>query len=100
LGTIQADGTEQTVFETSETGEFSGYVDLANMVGGNTTTIRVYFKVKGGGTYRKFDEVAYSGVQSKPAIHIPPLQGAYGFKVTLQQSAPTYQTYDYCFFKR
>ena len=100
MGTITANGTEQTLFESSETGEFSGYVDLANMQAGDTTNIRVYFKIKSGGAYRKFDDVQYSDAQSKPAIHVPPLQSCYGFKVTLQQSAGSYRDYDYVFFKR
>lgn len=100
MGTVTANGTEQILFESSETGEFSGYVDLANMVGGDVTTLRMYFKIKSGGTYRKFEDAEYTGAQSKPAIHISPMQSAYGYKFTLQQSVGEYKSYDYVFFKR
>ena len=100
MGTLQADGTEQTVFSSTETGEFSGYVDLSNMVTDDEVTLRCYIRIKSGGEYRKWDEEDYVDAQAKPALHFTPLQSSYGYKVTLEQTAGTYREFDWVFFKR
>jgi hypothetical protein len=100
VATLTADGTEQTVIESSVIGEIEGWIDLANMASGDTVTIKVYVKMKSGGTYRLYDSTTYSGAQTNPAIHVVKLSAKYGFKVTFQQTAGLYRTFDYNFFKR
>lgn len=100
MGTLTADGTEQTVFESDEVGEFSGYVDLANMVAGDEVTVRVYIKIKSDGDYRKWKGYTFNDAQDESALRMPPLQCSYGYKATLQQIEGTYRTFDYTFFKR
>jgi hypothetical protein len=98
-GTLTADGTEQTVFETTEKGVFEGWIDLSNMASGDTTTINIYVKAKTDGTYRLYDSMTYSGAQPSPALHIIDIS-AKGFKITLQQTAGIYRAYDYQIFRR
>jgi hypothetical protein len=98
-GTLTANGTEQTVFETAEKGAFEGWIDLANMASGDTTVVNIYVKTKTDGAYRLYDSASYSGAQAAPALHIIDV-AAKGFKVTLRQTAGTYRTYDYQIFRR
>jgi hypothetical protein len=100
VDTLTADGTEQTVIESTSIGEIEGWIDLANMALGDTVTIKMYAKMKSGGTYRQYDLTTYTGAQTNPAIHSVKLPAKYGYKVTLQQTAGINKTYDYNFFKR
>jgi hypothetical protein len=100
VGTLTADGTEQTIVESNVTGEIEGWIDLANMALGDSVTIKIYVKMKLNGSYRLYDSTTYSDVQTYPAIHIVKVPSKYGFKVTLQQTAGTYKNFDYNFFRR
>ncbi len=94
-GTLTADGTEQIVRAYTGTGKLHVYIDLFNMAAPDTTTIRQFMMIKTAGTYRKFAEEIYSGVQALPLLHILMRPGKFGVKITLQQTAPTYKTYDW-----
>lgn len=98
-GTLIADGTEQTLAELLTTGYLSGNVDLSNLQAGDTVRIREYVRIKSGGDYKLYDYADYSGVQSRPAMYVARLPSKYGVKITLQQTAGTYRSYDYHFFK-
>ena len=101
VGTLTADGTEQTVVETSALVPFTieGYIDLANMDAGDTVIIREYIKLKSGGTYRLYESATYTDTQTKPALHVVKLPAKYGIKVTLEQTAGVNRDYDYNFFE-
>jgi hypothetical protein len=99
-GTLTADGTEQLVAELDAIGSLEGWIDLANMASGDSVTIKVYVKMKSGGTYRLYDSSNYVGAQANPALHTIELPTIYGIKITLQQTTGSYKTYDYTFFKR
>jgi hypothetical protein len=100
--TLTADGTEQTVVEATGTLEFQldGYIDLSNMASGDTVVVREYMKIASAGSYVKYAEETYSGAQSIPLLHILTKPARYALKVTLQQTAGTYRTFGYQFFKR
>ena len=100
MGTLVADGSEQTVFSSTETGEFSGYIDLSNMVTDDSVTCKCYIRIKSGGEYILETSETYNDAQTEPALHFPPRQSVYGYKVTLQQTAGTYREFDWVFFKR
>jgi len=99
VGTLTADGTEQDVTELTVLGTLEGWIDLANMTSGDTVTIREYARIREDGAYRLYDSADYSGAQVKPALHVVKLPTKYGIKVTLQQTAGVYKTFNYNFFK-
>ena len=99
-GTLTADGTEQTIVEMIIMGSLEGWIDLANMASGDTIIITQYAKVKSGGTYRRYASATYVGAQTDPALFVTRVPSRYGVKLTLQQSAGTYRTFDYNFFRR
>jgi len=99
-GTLTADGTEQTVVELTSLGHLEGYIDLSNMAPGDITVVKVYIKIKSGGSYRQYDSSTYSDAQTNSALHISSLPASYGLKITLQQTAGVNRAYDYKFFKR
>jgi len=100
VGTLKADGTEQTVIEVTMLGTLEGWIDLANMQAGDSVTIRLYVRLKSGGTYRLYDSAIYTDAQSKPALHIVKLPTRYGIRVTLEQTAGVNRDYDHNFFRR
>jgi len=100
VGTLTADGTEQTVVEVTTIGTLEGYIDLANMQAGDSVTIREYIRLKSGGTYRLYDSATYTDAQTKPALHLVKLPTKYGIRVTLEQTAGVNRDYDYNFFRR
>lgn len=100
VDTLIADGTEQTVEESTLMAEIEGWIDLANMASGDTVVIRIYAKIKSGGTYRQYDSTTYTDAQTNPAIHIIKLPAKYAYKTTLQQTTGSNRTFDYNFFRR
>lgn len=98
-GTLTADGSEQTIIERSLLMKFSGYIDLSNMVAGDTVVIRQYMQVKPGGNYRRYEEGSYTGVQDPPLIYVTPKVTDYGVRITLQQIAGIFRDFDYTFIR-
>lgn len=93
--TLTADGTEQIVRAYVGLGKLHAYIDLTNMVAGNSVTVRQYMTIKTAGTYVKYAQETYADVQTLPLLHITMKPGKFGVKVTLQQAAVVYKTYDW-----
>lgn len=98
-GTLTADGTEQTIAEYTGLAVVHGYIDLSAMEAGDEVVIRSYVRFKPEGAYRKYAEDTYSGPQDKPALYMLPRLTVYGIKVTLQQTAGAYKSFDYMFVR-
>jgi len=94
------DGTEQTLFESTELGEYSGYIFLDQMQTGDEIAIRVYIKDVEDGVYKLREVVVFTDAQDAPAVEIRPIIGKVGIKVTAQQTAGTYRTVTSMWFKR
>jgi len=92
-------GSEQTLFEKSSTTyvfQFGGgWIDLTNMTTGDAVTVKTYVKIKSGGTYLLTSNETYYDGQAIPAIAIGNLSNYYGVKITVQQTAGTYRTFDH-----
>jgi hypothetical protein len=103
-GSITMDGTEQTIVldEIADNPQrhLEGYVDLSQMAAGDTIVIRQYIKISPTGDYAKYAEETYSDAQALPLLYIVTKPGRYGIKVTAQQTAGTYRTLQYQFFRR
>lgn len=99
--TVAADGTEQTLVEQpgGSPSQVLGYIDLANMVDGDTIILRFYAKVKADGQWRAAYEDTYSGLQFPPLVHVVKRPENHGLKVTLRQTAGSYKGFDYEFFE-
>ncbi len=94
-GTLTATGAEDTVRIYTGTGKLHCYIDLFNMVAGNSVTIRQYMTIKTAGTYRLYAQETYADAQTLPLLHIVAKPGKFGVKITLQQAAVVYKTYDW-----
>jgi len=79
-----------------------GYVDLTALASGETLTIRESMVVKSGGSAIKYAEVAYTGAQTVPLLHIITKPARYGLKIELvMSSAPAAnRSFDYQLFKK
>jgi hypothetical protein len=103
-GSVTMDGTEKDVVLDEVSGNpqrfLEGYIDLSPMAAGDTIVIRQYIKITATGAYVKYAEETYSDAQSLPALYITTKAGRYGIKVTAQQTAGTYRTLAYQFFRR
>jgi len=99
-GTITTNGTEQVVIEyTGSISSISGYIDLSNMVDGDSITINAYVKIKETGDYVLYRPETYSNKQTEPALYVMPRLSGYAFKVTIQQTQGSYKNFDYLFVK-
>jgi len=103
-GSITADGTEQTVILDEVTGNpprfLDGFIDLSNMAAGDTVVIRQYISIVTPPDYKKYAEETYTDAQTLPLLYITTKTARYGIKITLQQTAGTYRTFKYQFFRR
>jgi hypothetical protein len=103
-GSVTMDGTEKVVVLDEVAGNpqrfLEGYIDLSPMASGDTIVIRQYMKITSGGDYVKYAEETYSDAQSIPLLYIVTKPGRYGIKVTAQQTAGTYRSLPYQFFRR
>jgi hypothetical protein len=106
-GTLTADGTEQTLYIDNEPlGATMGrrlYVDLDAMQGGDTTVIRVYYRLSDGGGLQLLDYNSYTGADGGLANSIKLIAvdlGPYrhGIQLTLEQTAGVNRTYPFEFF--
>lgn len=91
--------TEHTLYNPTTSKFFTGYIDLTNMASGDTTEIRVYLIVKSAGSYIQYYVQTYSGAQTNKCVYIPPLPSAYGWKLTLKQTAGTGRIYDFTVYE-
>jgi hypothetical protein len=103
-GTLTADGTEQNLVLDEIPGNpprfLDGYVDLSAMAEGDTVVIRQYVSLVTPVSYKKYAEETFSGPQALPLLYITTKTGRYGIKVTLQQTAGTFKTFPFQFFRR
>ncbi len=98
-GVLTADGSEQLVIEAPGPINLEGYVDLSNLAVGDEVVLKRYVKIQEGGDYKLHASEAFNGVQEQPLIRFPPIAGYYGIKVTLQQTAGSFKSFPYQFFK-
>jgi len=94
-GTLTADGTEQDIINTTVEGAYEGYIDLTNMASGDEVRIRVYIQINSVGALRKVYDQNFIGGQDPPLCYIHRRTARYGYRVTLQQVAGTYRSFDY-----
>jgi hypothetical protein len=92
-----ADGSEQVVLEYIGLGRVFGYIDLQNMVEGDEVVIRQYMRLKPGGAFKRYAQASFSGVQTDPVVYIQPKEVDYGVRVTLQQIAGVFKSFDFNF---
>jgi hypothetical protein len=103
-GTLTADGTEQTLYIDNEPlGCFKSgmaMVDLDNMQAGDTTVLRVYYRIRDAGALQLWGYESFTGadgglLNGRKLIELDLLPNRHGFQFTLQQMAGTYRSYDW-----
>jgi len=99
VGTIVADGTEQTLNDVTGLMHLSGYVDMQNMTTGDVVVLRQYMRAKSGGEYKKYEEITYRDAQPNPMVYITTKVAEHGIKVTLQQTAGSFKSFDFNFIQ-
>lgn len=105
-GSLTADGTEQTLVIVNEP---LGcwwpnvlYIDLDNMILGDTILIRVYYRLSDAGTLKLWDSQAFTGLDGSlvnlaKILDITFMPNRHGFQVTLEQTAGTNRVYPWSF---
>lgn len=88
-------GTEHTLFSSTASRRYDGWIDLANMASGDTTEIRVYVKIKSGGSFRQHAVSSFVNAQTDTALYIIPFPSDVEYKLTLKQTAGTGRNYDW-----
>jgi hypothetical protein len=105
VGPLTGPGTEDILveFNDGKTSLVDGYVDLTPMIGGDTSVIRQYMKVKAAGAYVKYAEETYTGVQAIKLLYLTSKTLSRAVKVTAEQTAKggaNFDTLDTQFFRR
>lgn len=107
-GTVTADGSEQTLFiEDVPLGCHAPrrlVVDLDNMAGGDTTVLRVYYRILAGGGLQLETYASYTGADGGLANSMKLVSHAlhenrFGIQVTLEQTAGVNRDYDWEIFR-
>lgn len=98
--TVVANGThtptttgETELHATSTAGVYGYVVDTANMLGGDTVTLRVYVRGVSAGAWRLAYQSSFSHTQGEPAKAAPAVYAAYGYRATIQQNAGTFRSF-------
>jgi hypothetical protein len=103
-GTLTADGNEQTLYIDDEPlGCFKSgmaVVDLDNMQAGDTTVLRVYYRIRDAGALQLWGYESFTGadgglLNGRKLIELDLLPNRHGFQLTLQQTAGTNRSYDW-----
>jgi len=96
-GTLTADGTIQTVVDKTSTKPFMCQLilDVSNMSGADQVEIVEEMKVLATGSLQKFTKTRITGKQDEPVLIFAPKYAVREYKVTLQQLAGTYRSFDW-----
>ena len=96
-GTKLADGTEQTLVSTTNSGHYTATIDKSLMQAGDTLEIRYYKKVLAGSALLPIDKLTF--IDAQPAddklCFVPPVTCPFGYKITLKQTAGTNRNYEW-----
>jgi len=101
-GTKLADGTVQDLVNILLTKWVCGFLDLSNMVSGDTVIVTYKIQIKSGGNKIQHWQATYSGAQANPMLPFPSMFIPYGIEVSIQQTAQGaggYKNFDYYFEK-
>lgn len=85
-GTITTTSSEQTIWELIADRYSRGYLNLKNMIGGDTLRVRIYVWDEQLGEYMKIEQTDYTGAQD-PAGKRLAFEAATRYKVTIQRTA-------------
>jgi hypothetical protein len=101
-GDLTADGTEQTLIDDTTNKWFSGYIDLENMISGDTVIIKTYIKVRSTGvsTLTLWSVDTYINAQTnKQIVFCAPMPSDVEFKITLTQTVGTFRVFPWKFYE-
>jgi hypothetical protein len=101
-GSLLMTGAEQMLVEKTDdkAGLLEGMINLTPMAAGDTVVVREYMQVLSTGTYAKYAEETYTDAQTIPLLQIMTRISTHDIKVTIQQTAGTYRTFEYSFVRR
>jgi hypothetical protein len=103
-GTATATGQEQTLYIDDEPlgcwHPIALFVDLDNMLLGDTIILRAYYRLRDGGALQLWDAQSFSGADGSLAngakiVDVALKPNRHGFRLTLEQSAGTMRDYDW-----
>ena len=85
-GTLTTTSSEQTLWELISDKYSRGYLNLKNMISGDTFRVRIYVWDEQLGEYMKIEQTDYSGAQDPVGKRLP-FEAATRYKVTIQRTA-------------
>ncbi len=93
---LTADGSEQNIAVCSSMAILSGYISMSKMEGGDTIIVKQYIMVNA--SEELYAQDSYAGLQVE-LLHFQSRAFKDNTRVTLQQTAGSYKTFDYEFVK-
>ena len=95
-GELTADGSEQNVVVCSDIAILSGYISMSKMGVADTIAVKQYIMVNG--SEELYAQDAFSGQQIE-LLHFQSRAFKDTTRITLQQTAGSYKTFDYEFIR-
>lgn len=104
MPTVTISGTQTAIISSTHTlidsvsnRWFCGFIDLTNMISGDTTQVQALIKINSA-LVVWFTKI-YQGPVTNPLVFLPTLPSDLEYKVTLKQTAGTGRAYDFKFYE-
>jgi len=98
-GTVTTDGSEQTVGSVQTTdGAYTGYLDMTNSTSGETIVIKIKVRIAGSDD-RVMIRDTFTGTQTEPLYHFPPITSTENFTWTIEKTGGTNRAYTYRLYR-
>ena len=94
-GNITTTGAEQDLFDITALRHYATWVNLHNLLNGDSVQIRVYILDPNASLQRKYIDVLISDAQSTPAFYIPWVPTG-RYRVTIQRISGTDRNITWC----
>ena len=100
MGKTTLSGEEQTLFESTEMGEYTGHVFLDKLEAGDTVEMRVYIRDEEDGEYKLWGRWVFDGPLECPVVSLPYVVAKVGIRVTMRQTSGTFKEVTHMWFRR
>jgi hypothetical protein len=100
MGRTLMNGTEIVLYESTEIGEYHGYIFVNNLAGTDSIDFKFYVRNPEDDTYYLADALTVTGVQATPVVRVSSIVNKSGVKISATQTVGTYRNIDHAWFKK
>ena len=100
MGKTTLSGEEQTLFESTEMGEYTGHIFFDKLEAGDAVELYVYIRDEEDGQYKLWNKWTLTAPLDYPVMTLPYVVAKCGIRVTARQTAGTYKEVTHMWFRR